>query len=327
MGRCNILVQLVKGSGNLYIKQYNDREKDEWNSFVGKSRNGHFFFFRDYMEYNSGKFQDFSLMIYDSKDRLIGLLPATVSGNEFISHGGLTFGGIIVDGGMTIDKMLKSFCAIIEYLRLSQFKQFIYKCMPAIYNKYPSDEALYALFRQGAELYRRDVSFAIYIPKKLKYHEQRRRAIRKGYCSNYDLQESSKYTEYMEVMDRVLVKYHGIHPVHNANELIELANKFPDNIKLYVAEQNGKIIAGTVVFIQSEVVHTQYLANSDVGRTTGALDCLIDWLVTDVYKDKLWFDFGIANEQQGWFLNTGLANQKEGFGARAVVHDFYKIQI
>lgn len=39
------------------------------------------------------------------------------------------------------------------------------------------------------------------------------------------------------------------------------------------------------------------------------------------------FDFGIVNEQQGWYLNKGLATQKEGFGARAIVHDFYKIKL
>ena len=116
-------------------------------------------------------------------------------------------------------------------------------------------------------------------------------------------------------------------PVHSAEELRMLAEKFPDNIKLYTAEKNGQIEAGTVVFLQVGVVHTQYLANSDEGRKTGALDCLLDWLITDVYKDKIWFDFGISCEQEGRYLNEGLAAQKEGFGARAVVHDFYRMRL
>ena len=49
----------------------------------------------------------------------------------------------------------------------------------------------------------------IYIPKKLKYKEQRRRAIKKGYCNNYDLKESDKYAEYIRLLDSILVKYHG----------------------------------------------------------------------------------------------------------------------
>ena len=38
-----------------------------------------------------------------------------------------------------------------------------------------------------------------------------------------------------------------------------------------------------------------------------------------------YFDFGISNEQGGRKLNRGLIDQKEGFGARAVVHDHYAI--
>ena len=299
--------------------------KDAWNSFIKKSINGHFFFLREYMDYHKERFQDYSLMIYDNKEQLVGVLPGNVSGKEFISHGGLTFGGIVVDENMTVAKMLDSFSSVIDYLRLEQLESFIYKCMPVIYNKYPADEALYALFLNSAELYRRDVSFAIYLPNRLSYQNQRKRAIKKGYRNNYVLKESHRYNEYLELMDAILVKYHGVHPVHSADELDLLAKRFPDNIKLYTAEKNGEIIAGTVVYIQSGVVHTQYLANSDEGKRSGALDCLIDWLVTDIYKNELWFDFGIVNEQQGWYFNEGLANQKEGFGARAIVHDFYKI--
>ena len=68
------------------------------------------------------------------------------------------------------------------------------------------------------------------------------------------------------MLDKILIKYHGTHPVHSADELRMLADKFPNNIKLYTAEKNGQIEAGTVLFLQSGVVHTQYLANSDEGK-------------------------------------------------------------
>lgn len=40
-----------------------------------------------------------------------------------------------------------------------------------------------------------------------------------------------------------------------------------------------------------------------------------------------YFDFGISNENNGRFLNRGLIAQKEGFGARTIVHDFYELSI
>ena len=36
---------------------------------------------------------------------------------------------------------------------------------------------------------------------------------------------------------------------------------------------------------------------------------------------------GGGEEKDGYYLNDGLISQKEGFGARAVVHDFYEIDI
>lgn len=311
----------------LQVTKYEGNRKLEWDNFLKSSKNGHFFFYRDYMEYHSDRFQDFSLIIYNDKGNIMALLPASIDGDTVISHGGLTFGGFVSDSKMTVAKMLDVFANVKQFLKNAGVRMFIYKCMPAIYNKYPSDEALYALFRNNAELYRRDVSFSIYLPDRLRYQEQRKRAVKKGYRHQYILHESSKYEEYIALLDKILMKYHGTHPVHNVNELRLLAEKFPYNIKLYTAEKKGRIEAGTVLFLQSGVVHTQYLANSDEGKKTGALDCLLDWLITDVYKDKTWFDFGISCEQEGRYLNEGLAAQKEGFGARAVVHDFYRIEL
>ena len=311
----------------MQIIKYEENQKLVWDKFIRKAKNGHFFFCRDYMEYHRDRFHDFSQIIYNDKGNIIALLPASIDGDMVISHGGLTFGGFVCDSKMTAAKMLDVFANVKQFLKNAGVRMFIYKCMPAVYNKYPSDEALYALFRNNAELYRRDVSFSIYQPDRLGYQEQRKRAVKKGYRHQYILRQSSKYEEYISLLDKILIKYHGTHPVHSADELRMLAGKFPDNIKLYTAEKNGQIEAGTVVFLQAGVVHTQYLANSDEGRKTGALDCLLDWLITDVYKDKTWFDFGISCEQEGLYLNEGLAAQKEGFGARAVVHDFYKINL
>ena len=43
-----------------------------------------------------------------------------------------------------------------------------------------------------------------------------------------------------------------------------------------------------------------------------------------LYADRRYFSFGISTEQAGQYLNEGLIAQKEGFGARTVVHDFYE---
>ena len=57
------------------IEQYKEQYKGTWNSFVKNSKNGHFFFQRDYMEYHSDRFDDISLMIFNDKENLISILP------------------------------------------------------------------------------------------------------------------------------------------------------------------------------------------------------------------------------------------------------------
>jgi hypothetical protein len=58
----------------------------------------------------------------------------------------------------------------------------------------------------------------------------------------------------------------------------------------------------------------------------GSLDFLYHHLITSVFKEKRFFDFGISNEEQGEKLNEGLVFWKESFGASTIVHDFYEVE-
>ena len=69
------------------------------------------------------------------------------------------------------------------------------------------------------------------------------------------------------------------------------------------------------------------MATSAAGRDNGALDLVLAHLIDDVFAAKPWFDFGISNEMDGQVLNEGLIDFKEGFGARAVSHDFYRLDL
>ena len=125
-----------------------------------------------------------------------------------------------------------------------------------------------------------------YPPYKGLYETRRIRLVKKGKKKNVHVVQSYKYDEYVKLLSDVLKKYHDATPVHTGAELKMLAERFPENIKLYTGEVDGKILAGAVVFENGDTVHTQYLANSDEGRNIGALDCVIDYLLSDVYADK-----------------------------------------
>ena len=284
-------------------------------------------FFRDYMEYHSDRFDDFSIIIEDNKGKIISLLPANIKDNIVYSHQGLTFGGFLINDSMKVETMLSIFDLATSFLKEHSIIKLIYKCVPHIYHIKPSEEDRYALFRYKAHLYRRDVTTTIQLSENYKYSSQRERSIKKGYKSQLDFNESSSLKEYWDVLADVLSKQYKTTPTHSFLEISELKKNFPNNIKLFTAEKDKEILAGVLVFETELVVHTQYLANSIEGRKIGALDFLIDNLLKNKYANKKFFDFGISNENSGLILNSGLISQKEGFGASAVAHDFYELDL
>lgn len=143
------------------IIKYSSSKRREWNDFLTGSKNGTFLFNRDYVEYHGERFTDFSLMVYDGGE-LIALLPANIDSDQLVSHGGLSFGGFIVDSRMKVSIMLKIFNELIKLMQAENINKLIYKKIPYIYHSIPSDEDLYALSKIGARLTRRDVSSTIY---------------------------------------------------------------------------------------------------------------------------------------------------------------------
>ena len=311
----------------LRIVRYEAADRFKWNSFLDKCKNKHFIFYRDYMEYHTDRFHDFSLMVFDEKEKPIALLPANIAADTVYSHQGLTFGGFLIDDRVRTETMVEIFAALRDFLKKSGVAKLIYKCIPYIYHSLPAEEDRYALFLGDARLFRRDVSSAIFLAQGAKYTKGRKWSINKAKKEGVVVESLAATDEYWDLLEGVLRSQYKAAPVHTREEIIFLREKFPENIKIYVARLAGEIVAGTVIYENETIAHTQYLANSEAGREVGALDLVIDHLITNVYANKRFFDFGVSNENAGRYLNAGLIAQKEGFGARAVVHDFYEQNI
>ena len=228
---------------------------------------------------------------------------------------------------MKTETMLEIFELLKEFLKEQNIEKIVYKCIPYIYHIKPSEEDRYGLFRNDAKLIRRDVTSTIDLTEQVRYSKGRKWTINKAKKESIETFESDDYETFWELLTGVLESNHEAKPVHTLEEIKKLFNLFPKNIRLFLAKKNGRVVSGVLIYENQNIVHTQYLANSEEGRETGALDLLIDYLIKDIYKNKKYFDFGISNEDAGRYLNTGLIAQKEGFGARAVVHDFYELEI
>jgi hypothetical protein len=311
----------------IVVAPYEAGRKREWDEFVGAAKNGVFLFRRDYMDYHADRFPDASLTFADEAGRLVGLLPATRRGDELVSHAGLTFGGIIAGDGMKAAPMLELFAAMAEHLRGAGVRRLVYKAVPHIYHRVPAEEDLYALFRHGARLTRRDLSSAIDARARLPFSKGRRYAAKLARKAGLEVRESDDFETFMGIEERVLGEKYRKRPVHTAAELRLLAGRFPENIKLFAAARGGERLAGVVMYAGGCVAHAQYIAANEEGKRAGALDLVLEHLINEEYAGFRYFDFGISTEEAGRYLNAGLADNKQGFGARAVVYDFYELDL
>ena len=300
---------------------------DEWNLFVAASKNGTFLFDRRFMDYHNDRFCDHSLLVYRDQ-RLYALLPANQKDDTLVSHGGLTYGGLVTDSRCSAKGVLDAFTAINEYLRQQGFRHVVYKAVPWIYHQLPAEEDLYALTSVcHARLTIRDISSAIIGDRKMRFSESRKSGIRKAHRQGLTIAESTDFATFWQILNENLTGKYGVRPVHSVAELELLHSRFPEKIRLYMVFDGESPVGGTLLFLTPQVLHTQYISANAFGKQHGAIDLLFDHLINNTYKDYPYIDFGKSTVSDSADLNEQLIFQKEGFGARAVCYDTYEYDL
>lgn len=312
------------------VIRYAPEKENEWNAFVKVAKNATFLFDRGFMDYHSDRFKDHSLMVYNDNENLTACFPANETAEGLIwSHQGLTYGGLIHQKGLKLPVVIEVFQSVLAYYAEKGFKTLRYKAFPRFYNELQTDEIEYCLFLNHAKLYRRDTAIAVNRKYPIKYSGNIRREAKKAKENGVVISEDTDFENFWKnVLIPNLENRFEVKPVHSADEIKFLVERFPNKIKLFTAtDSKEKILAGTVFFLTKNVAHCQYISASDEGRRTGALNHLFISLLDEYFLEKRYFDFGIANEEAGRKINTGLLAWKERMGGRTYSHDFYELDL
>jgi len=308
------------------IKRYESIDYKNWNAFIGKAKNATFLFHRDFMEYHNDRFLDYSLIVLD-KEKWVAVLPANVVGKEVFSHQGLTYGGLVYNEKIKLASVIEIFKGILAFLNEYKIEKLQLKLIPSIYHQKPAEELNYALFLAEAKLTRRDSMAVIDLSKPYTLSNIRKRGIKSGRNNHLSIKEIHVFEDFWnEILIPNLDKRHQVTPVHSLQEITKLKELFPENIRQFNVYENGIIVAGTTIFESSTVAHCQYISGKEDKNDLGGLDLLFHHLITEVFKNKRFFDFGTSNENQGRKLNNGLSYWKESFGASIIVLDFYEVK-
>jgi len=310
----------------IVIQQYNSEFEDVWDSFVNRANNYSFLHYREYMEYHTDRFNDFSLIIKNN-DKIVALLPANRQESVLYSHQGLTYGGFIVGSKWNTKTALDSLRKLLDYLKKNNFKQIIYKPMPYIYGIRPFQEDLYAIHVNKGKILHREISSTITKISNKKYSKGRKWGIKKSLNCGLVVVETNELDSFFAILKNELQKKYSKEPIHRLSELKLLKSRFPDNIRLFIVLKDEEVVAGCIIYENPTVAHAQYISSNKKGRELYATDFLFDHLIQNVFKNKLYFDFGISTENNGEYLNEGLVQFKESYGASGVCYDTYGINL
>ncbi len=269
---------------------------------------------RDFMEYHSDRFEDYSLMIYTDHD-LIACIPAHKIDRKFRSHGGLTYGGILLksfDQKVFEDVLV----ATISHLKNSHFDQIEFDLPPLSYDKSTVKMEL-QLQESGFELSRSLCSMGMCLQEEIIISGKKTSGYRNGVFDSLSYVQNEDLEGYWHsVLIPSLQARHNSEPVHSLDEISLLKTRFPKNIILKTVSFKDKVVAGSLFFLDQEVVKNQYAASTSTGFELRAMDFLNQEAFKEFKNDGfVFFDFGTTHLPDG-SINTGLKRYKSELGAK-----------
>jgi hypothetical protein len=186
-----------------------------------------FLFCRDYLEYHADRCSDFSLLIYRGS-QLVGVMPAKRVEGSVISHGDLTFGGVISDARMTTKLILEVFSTLSGELRARGSKGPIFKAIPHTYRTVRAEEYLCAHFLNRPKLFRRDISSTVAAGRRLRHPTNRNRVLAQPNPIAERWIESAISPRSWQLPRPISLARYGARPVHTAAGMQLLAVRFPE---------------------------------------------------------------------------------------------------
>ncbi len=315
------------------IEKYAPEDAVWWDDYITRADNGTIFHTRRFLSYHPPqRFEDHSL-IFRRKNSVRAVFPAVEvqmdKDKVLYSHRGSSYGGFVYrDAGIRDAFDLVE--ELKQYAKTAGFTKIIMTLPPIVYMTRYSNYVDFALLQNGFRYQKREISSVLQLPESAEdilpmFKAEARTATRKSIKQGVDVRLSDDYEAYYAILKRNLKLRHNVTPTHTLAELQELAQLFPQQIHLWGAYLNEKMIAGVVNFICTDKVALAfYISDDKTYQQYRAVNNLFyhifQWAVE---RDLRFFDFGIftVNEDPNW----GLGKFKESFGARGLFRDTFEL--
>ena len=133
----------------IQVVKYNNNFLDQWEEFVLQSNNGTIFQLQTFLSYHiSKKIQDSSL-IFLRKGKIIAVLPGAIKNkNNFFSHPGASFGGIVYNK-LSYNESVAILQAFHQFCRDNKINQITMIPSPPVYHNLYDQTLDYAMLKEG----------------------------------------------------------------------------------------------------------------------------------------------------------------------------------
>lgn len=302
-----------------------------WDDFVRASDNGTMFHLRTFLSYHpEGRFEDHSLYILRN-EKLFAVLPAIRQKRDekwiLNSHGGASYGGFVYPAQCNIRDAFLMIECLIDYARNNGFDGIQLTHPPMMYAKHLSNYVDFALIKNGFSYLKREISSIVDLrnPNAIEqeFRPEARTALKKARKSGIIIKQSDDYSAYYEILRKNLRMRHGVQPTHSLEELLDLAKRFPEDITLWGAFLDDRMIAGVCTFAaNSQVILAFYISHDDDFQEYRAVNLLFATIMEEsAHQGFSYLDFGIftVNMDPNW----GLGRFKENFGSRGIFRDTF----
>ncbi len=321
---------------SITVSPYQPPFKEEWDRYVRRANNGTLFHLRRFLGYHAeGRFQDHSLVFTGSKG-LLALFPAAERAvedrRELVSHPGASYGGLVTPVGLSFRNSYDLVESLLDYAYREGFQRVTLTLTPTIYNRRLSNYIDFALLQHGFTYQRREVSSILYLEKTpdenlVKFTDASHRALKKARQSGVQVRFSREFDAFYHILLHNLKRRHNVQPTHSLEELLRLAELFPDEIRLLAAYREDRMIAGITIFdANPDVTLAFYISHDEAYQQYRAVNLLfyemIRWASEQGFR---YLDFGIFTVHME--PNFGLARFKESFGASGMFRDTLTIDL
>lgn len=310
------------------IQRYTPDAAASWDTFIEKSSNGGFILKRSFMDYHQDRFEDFSCLIWKNK-RLLAVFAAAMprlraDDEQLTAHPGLTYGGLIVGDTIKYRALEELYESLFVFLKQHNFRSLLLKPTPRVFCAWFTEASLFFFYKNTIEIVNRELNAVVDLQRKLKISRRQKRNIAKARKNNVRVGVSERLDVFWPILTANLQQAHGVQPVHSLQEIEFLVRQHPENIELYLAWKDDECLAGVVLFKDARkgYVHTQYIASTPEGKLVGAVDAVLMHIIEATRNTFQRLSFGISTVKG--YVNYGLLEHKEGFGARAEMVDTYR---